>query len=185
MEKRYIGVTDEPLYMDGDFRTFLRQKQKKVPNADMVVASPMRRCVQTAKLLYPKAAPLLLSNFKECDFGLFEYKNYEELKNNPDYQKWLDSGGTIPFPGGEAHEDFLKRSRDTFDWMVMMLMEKKIDRAALIVHGGTIMSILSGFSPTKCDFYQWQVENGDGFRVMLDDEEWKQGKKRFREIQKL
>ena len=35
---------------------------------------------------------------KECDFGLFENKSYEELSDCPEYQAWIDSNGTLPFP---------------------------------------------------------------------------------------
>lgn len=38
-----------------------------------------------------------MADFRECDFGIFEGKNYEELKENRDYQRWLDSGGVLPF----------------------------------------------------------------------------------------
>ena len=46
--------------------------------------------------------------------------------------------------------------------------------AALVVHGGTIMSILSAYiSPEKSgggeNFYRWQVKNGEGFRVRIQE----------------
>ena len=57
--------------------------------------------------LAQKECPLL----KECDFGDFENKNYKELSGNPDYQAWIDSGGALPFPGGEDPEGFRNRCR--------------------------------------------------------------------------
>lgn len=39
--------------------------------------------------------------------GVLKEKNYEELKDDPGYQRWLDSNGTIPFPEGEGQETFL------------------------------------------------------------------------------
>ena len=60
--------------------------------------------------LVQKECPLL----KECDFGDFENKNYKELSGNPDYQAWIDSGGTLPFPGGEDSEAFRIRCREGF-----------------------------------------------------------------------
>ncbi len=58
------------------------------------------------------------------DFGQFEGKNYEELKDNPDYQKWIDSNGTLPFPGGEPREQFIRRSMEGFDWMMSDILIK-------------------------------------------------------------
>ena len=38
------------------------------------------------------------------NFGSFEGKTYFDLNGNEDYQRWIDSGGTLPFPGGESRE---------------------------------------------------------------------------------
>jgi broad specificity phosphatase PhoE len=84
------------------------REKLKTASVDTVVSSPMKRCVQTAEIYFPGQEPVIQEKLRESDFGLFENKNYEELKDEPEYQKWLDSGGTIPFPGGESHEAFLK-----------------------------------------------------------------------------
>ena len=39
----------------------------------------------------------------------FEYKNYEELKDDPLYQAWIDSNGQMLIPNGESGTDFRKR----------------------------------------------------------------------------
>lgn len=48
----------------------------------------------------------IIEELSECDFGEFENKNYKELSGNQDYQRWIDSNGTLPFPGGESREAF-------------------------------------------------------------------------------
>ena len=63
-----------------------------------MIVSPMKRCIQTAELIYPKNQITQEVLLKECDFGIFEGKTYEELKDREEYQAWLDSGGTIAFP---------------------------------------------------------------------------------------
>ena len=69
------------------------------------------------------------------------------------------------------------------------MLEQCIDdccrSAAFVVHGGTIMAILERFSGGGESFYHWQVENGGGYRMTVDEEEWKSGRKRLREIEKL
>lgn len=44
------------------------------------------------------------------DFGAFEGHNYQELSGDPAYQRWIDSGGTLPFPEGESREEFIRRN---------------------------------------------------------------------------
>lgn len=100
---KYIGSrTDEPLCEEG-----IRElKGKTYPQAQILFVSPMKRCIQTAELLYPGLEQRKIPLLQECDFGDFENKNYKELSGNPDYQAWIDSGGTLPFPGGEDSEEF-------------------------------------------------------------------------------
>ena len=111
--------------------------------------------------------------------------NYEELKDDPGYQRWLDSNGTIPFPEGEGQEAFLERTRLGFEQMMEHLMDLQCREAAFVVHGGTIMAVLSAFSQTGGDFYDWQVSNGSGYSAIAEEESWRQGKKQLTEIEKL
>ena len=76
--KRYIGRTDEPLSPAGRGEL----AGKAAPQADIVAVSPLRRCRESAQILYPHAAPLAVEGLRECDFGDFEGKNYLELAGN-------------------------------------------------------------------------------------------------------
>ena len=104
-EKRYIGRTDESLSQKG----IEEIKNRLYPGVDTVLVSPMKRCVETAKIIYPDSKYIICNDFRECDFGIFEGKNYDELKNDSDYQKWIDSMGTMAIPQGESHEQFKTR----------------------------------------------------------------------------
>lgn len=179
-EKRYIGVTDEPL----DLKEIVVRRQR-YPEVEVVVTSPMRRCRETAKLLYPEKKQIVCDAFRECDFGKFEGKNYEELKDDPYYKKWLDMAGTIPFPEGESHEAFCARCVQGMEETVEQLLAGGCRKAALVVHGGTIMAILSAFDAENRTFYSWQPKNGEGWRVVINEKEWKNGKKYFKEIDRI
>lgn len=43
---------------------------------------------------------------------------------------------------------------------------------AMVVHGGTIMAILSKWAMPHQDYFYWQVKNGCGYLVCLDTDEW-------------
>ena len=108
---RYIGTTDEELCEEG--REALKRlkagRDFAAARPDVVYASPLKRCVQTAEILFPEIPVKLVPDLRECDFGAFENKNYQELSGNAAYQAWIDSGGTLPFPGGESREAFQER----------------------------------------------------------------------------
>lgn len=120
LERRYIGCrTDEELCSDG-----INELQKYgYPDVDRVFASPMKRCLQTAGIIYPGKPVQLVDDFRECDFGEFEGYNYEELKDCPAYQAWLASGGELPFPGGESRKDFSARCVKAFAEVIRVLPE--------------------------------------------------------------
>lgn len=188
LQKRYIGRTDESLLEEEGLPVRAGRLKRRILKAgpvDKVAVSPMKRCRQSAALLFPEHEPLSCQDLRECDFGIFEGKNYTELQGSSAYQAWLDSGGTIPFPSGEGHEDFKRRCRRGFEEVLLQFCGAKARYGAIILHGGTIMAVMSGFDREKRGFYSWQAENGGGYIVTLDEMAWNQGKKIFREIERL
>ena len=178
---RYIGTTDEPLCQEGT--EFLHKMD--YPKVQAVYVSPLKRCVQTAEILFPGAEQVVCEQMRECDFGLFEGKNYRELTGNPKYQSWIDSGGTKAFPGGEDPMEFRKRCVCGFEQMMEKMIKGKRKKIAFVVHGGTIMSVMEAFDPEKKEFYHWQVKNGKGFHFQIEEEKWQQGKRQFEEIEEI
>ncbi len=142
--------------------------------------SPMRRCVETARLLYPHMSFHIIEELAECDFGDFENKNYQELSDNPDYQRWVDSGGTLPFPHGESREAFKWRSLSGFQRVVYFCLNHGARSAAVVTHGGNIMNIMEEYSYVRKEYYQWHVENGCGYVVEIEEDLWKSNREEFR-----
>lgn len=163
LEGRYIGWTDEPLSPAG----LESLKGRKYPQVREVYVSPLMRCRETADLLYAGLPVTVVEDFKECNFGAFERKNYEELKEDINYQRWLDSGGRQAFPGGEGREDFSARVIAAFDLLQKKWKDQGLSSAALVVHGGTIMAILERFAVPRKDFYDWQIKNGEAYTAEL------------------
>lgn len=157
LQKRYIGRTDEPLCPEG--RNSLTRRD--YPQCEVLVCSPMLRCIQTAQLLFPNQSFVTYDDLRECDFGGFEGKNYIELSGNSDYQKWIDSGGNMSFPGGESPQSFRERCISAFDLIVEKYSTSR--SVCLIVHGGTIMSILEKYAVPRSSYYDWHCENGRGY----------------------
>ena len=184
-KRQYIGSTDEDLSEQEVLNFKKKCKQASYPQVQQVIVSPMKRCIQTAELIYPKNQITQEVLLKECDFGIFEGKTCEELKDRAEYQAWLDSDGTIAFPDGKEPKEFRSRCVRGMRRQVNRLCKENVESAAFVVHGGTIMAVLEQLAEDQKDFYHWQVENGGGYRMLVDEEEWKSGVHRFYEIQKL
>lgn len=163
-KQRYIGRTDESLSEKGKAMLYTRKEYNIYPEAELVFVSPMRRCVETADILYPNIRQIVIEQWKECDFGEFENKNYQELSGNKNYQKWILSNGMLPFPGGESREEFQKRCM--YGWASAEKLLKgytELSRIACIVHGGTIMAVLEKCAVLHRSYYSWQVQNNCGY----------------------
>ena len=181
-ENRYLGKTDESLSLEG-IEALRQEKAEKIyPEIDYLFASPMKRCIETADILYPGKDPILVPQWKEMDFGLFEGKNYQELNGDKQYQAWIDSGGTLPFPQGESRACITQRCSQG--------MYESVDRyrefftggvkIGCVVHGGTIMALLSIFYGGE--YFDYQVKNGRGYCCMLS---LQNGRIYFTELRKL
>lgn len=179
--QRYIGVTDEPLCEEG--RELLEKFTYPKPQA--VFVSPLKRCLETAAILFGDPKVRIIDQLAECDFGEFENKNYQELDGNEHYQSWIDSGGLLPFPGGESREEFKRRNVTGFQKAVNGCLRNGISLAALVVHGGTIMNVMEEYADEDRSFYDWHVQNGKGYEVEIDPELWKKGRKFLHVIREL
>lgn len=173
--KRYIGITDESLSMTG----IEKLSMKSYEMMDKLYVSPMKRCIETAKVLFGEQEYTITPELSECNFGSFENKNYIELAGNKEYQAWIDSNGTLPFPNGESRESFRNRTILGFEAILSECIQNKIDSVSIVVHGGSIMNIMEKFSEDIKNFYDWHVGNGDGYQILIDQEEWIKGNKTF------
>jgi len=174
LDKRYIGSTDETLSPSG---VALARRMHGIYDRreTLVYTSPLKRCVETAQILFPSVPAQIVSDFRECDFGSFENKNYEELKDNQVYQAWLKtSGNNMSFPEGEGAGDFSCRVRAAFSDLAGELIASGAPSAALVLHGGTVMAILSGFDVSGRDFWHWRAPNCGGYEAELDVKQWSQ-----------
>lgn len=162
IERRYIGCgTDEPLLEEEKKRL----RQKGYPIAERVFVSPMLRCIETAEEIYPDSEITVVPDLRECDFGAFENHTYEELKDCPEYQAWLDSGGELAFPDGESRSSFSMRCVQAFENAIAGLEDGCY---AFVVHGGTIMAIMEKYAVPKGEYYTFQEGNGNGYILNSD-----------------
>lgn len=171
LEKRYVGKTDEGLCQEGiqelqeKFSIYSMAGLTAMPGA-VIYASPLKRCMETAALLFPGSHIQAHPGLRECDFGEFEYKNYLELTGNKNYQSWIDSGGNSDFPGGEKTGNFKARCRKAYEEIILAAGNSPL---VLVVHGGTIMSILEKYSKEQKGYYSWQIGCGEGYLCELTE----------------
>ena len=59
-ERRYLGKTDESLSEEGIEILESYKMQKLYPDVEYLFTSPMKRCTETAKIIYPTLCPVVI-----------------------------------------------------------------------------------------------------------------------------
>ncbi len=168
-EKRlYCGATDLPLSENGraELLTVKRRGILPAPDGFRAVTSGMKRCEETLMLLYGPLPHEQLPGLREMNFGAFEMRSYEELKDTPDYQAWISGDNEQNLtPGGESGAQMAARVKKTFD----ALLADRQD-LLLVAHGGVIALILSWLFPEiPKNRYEWQPQPGGAVLCTLPE----------------
>jgi alpha-ribazole phosphatase len=178
MNAQYIGVKDVPVCDNGIKELQELRKNCKYPVVQKIFSSPLTRCIQTAKIIYPEMTPIIVENLKEMNFGDWEGKTVKELQNTSEYANWLENSGALKSPPkGESSEEFGQRIFNAFEKVVEDLILADIESIAIFSHGGVIMSLLTRYSARSRPQIEWMVKNGCGFSAQIEIPLWEQSKK--------
>lgn len=160
----YCGSTDISLSEGGRAELLEKKKTTAYPNITgyRILTSGMKRCEETLSILYGNIPHKTNASFCEMDFGAFERRSYEEMKNDPDYIAWIsgDNEANIT-PGGEGGNIMTARVIDGLH----RLIEDGRD-TLLVTHGGVIAAIMAYLFPEDGkNRYEWQPKPGGGYVI--------------------
>lgn len=172
LEGRYIGRTESPLAASSITQLMELKKTYKYPKAEAFYAGPSTRCVDTLRLLYPWADPEVILELAECDFGDWENKTAEELKNAPGFAEWLQNGGQTAPPGGESGLVVAQRVCAGFEMLIQNLIARGKTSAVLVTHAGALTTILSAYGLPQAKPYDWMCAPGCGYALRITPSLW-------------
>ena len=167
----YCGSTDLPLSEAG--RTALMERRRTINYPDItamrVLTSGMKRCEETLAILYGNVTHEALSGFREMDFGAFEMRSYEQMKEDPAYLTWItgDNEANVT-PGGESGNIMTARVLASLETLIGAGQD-----TLLVTHGGVIAAIMAHLFPKEGkNRYEWQPSPGGGYTVDLAKKEY-------------
>ena len=169
---RYIGTTDLPLSSAGAQELFDKLEKLDYPNPQKVYISPLKRCKQTASIIYPNCYTVELPELRELDLGKFENKKAEELMDTPEYKQYIKGGLDNPPPGGESAREMVNRCYEAIKIIISDMMYEGLTSAAVVTHGGIIMNMLSCFGVPKRRPMDYACDFGEGFEVIVTASMW-------------
>lgn len=161
---RYCGSTDLPL--DETALAAFREQRLQYPDPTgyRVLTSGMLRTEQTLREIYGDLPHEVASAFREIDFGAFENKSYDDLKNDPAYQAWLTGDNEQNVcPGGESGAQMAQR--------VLAAWNSLTDDTLLVAHGGVIACLMAYLFPDEPKSrYQWQPAPFGGYAITFTEQ---------------
>ena len=178
-EGKYIGQTDVEPTKEGLAQIKnLMDENEGYPYADVVISSPLKRCTETAKLIYPEKEPVIMQDLIEYDFGDFEGMTADELKDLDTFKDWISGvHHEEPVPFGESQKEFNDRICKCFIRIIEGIIKSGTRSTAIITHGGVIMSLMAAFAIPEAPMHEWLTPNGCGYTLRIDPSVWRMGQK--------
>lgn len=165
-QRLYCGFSDIELSEKGIASLYKIKDENIYTDFDLYITSGMKRTNQTIKILFDKPY-IENSDFKEINFGDFELKSYEQLKNNESYLTWIENVEENKIPNGESKKDFKKRVLNSFE----NIYNNEFKNIVIVCHNGVIATIMQELFPLEKDknFYSWGIKNGEGYSIIFKD----------------
>jgi len=167
----YCGSTDIGLSEKGRSELDAVKEGKEFPDITgmRVLTSGKKRCEETLTALFGEVPHEADPDFSEMDFGAFEMRSYEEMKEDPQYIEWIsgDNEANIA-PGGESGN--LMRER-AVRGLARIIGDGR--DTLLVTHGGVIAALMDHLFPAENrNRYEWQPACGEGYLVDLKECRW-------------
>lgn len=164
-EGRFVGKIDVPVSETGRETA---QALKPFENIKRIYVSPMKRTMETAEILFPGSELIPRKEFAEMDFGIFEGKKFEDMANEPAYERWMDKVGLEACPGGEEPDDFSNRTGEGLMDVIREAMEDGSEHVYVVTHGGVIMSLMYRLTKSQDSLYDFMPDNCGGYTFEID-----------------
>lgn len=177
LNAQYIGHTDLPLTTDSISSLKSIKAHQHYPKVDAVFSSPLKRCRDSAKIMFPENNILVIDDFIEYNFGEFEGLTAEQLKDNEDFKNWLHGDAYASTPFGESNARFAQRICAAFEKVVDGCIKTGTGSFAIVGHAGVLMTILSCYGLPEAPMAHWQMDAGYGYKLRITPSLWMQAKK--------
>jgi broad specificity phosphatase PhoE len=136
---RFHGSGDVPLSDHG--RAQMRELARRLHGEvfDLVVASPLRRAWEGARIVSGGAPVCLEHDFREIHFGRWEGMTADEIEAVDPilYHEWQAGVAGFEYPGGELRADFRKRVLRG----LARLEQSGVATALVVIHKGVIRTL--------------------------------------------
>lgn len=156
----YYGASDIPALPES--LAELHENANRYPTAPRYYTSGLLRTEQTLRALYGDVPHTALPGLQEMNFGDFEMRGYNELKDDPAFQRWAADSEHNPCPNGESAPQTMARNRAAMEQVL-----SAGEDAVCVIHGGVTSGLMMHwFGGTR---YDYLLAPGEGYQVSFNE----------------
>ena len=165
--------TDVSLRDEGVDRLVKLKERFEYPKIEKLYVSPLKRCMETARILFPDTEYSIVTDLREINFGVLEGKSYVELlKEDPEFVKYMDPNENYTPEGGESGQQLGIRALSALNEILQDMMKNGIHEARAVTHGMLMAILLTIVAFPRKDTMEWMSDNGCGFTVTTTPSMW-------------
>ncbi len=182
MNHWYYGWADLHVVKEGYDTLDIYKKEgayPEIPADARFYVTTLVRTKETLHHLFGDVPYEEIEEMKEINFGDWECKTFEELKELPGAEEWINDGtGTFCFPGGESMMGYMDRIKRGNEILVgkhrMTELAHRHDGgdavSVMVCHGGAISATMMNWFPgLRENFWLWTPMSGLGYQVFFED----------------
>ncbi len=173
----YFGHMDPPLNETG--RSQLENTRRlllgREGNIDAVFSSDLKRCTESMDILEidKNIEKKLEKDLREINFGVFEGKTYEEIKEEfPEEVKNMQKDWkNFKSEKGESLQEVMERTVRRLDEIISSYKDKKI---VIVTHAGVIQTLVSYYLSGNLDnYWKFKINNGSLTKMIVTADGYK------------
>lgn len=163
-EGKYGGFLDTEISEEGINEIKRIEKYLRNIEFDAVYASPLKRAVQSARILVNDFT--IDDRLREMNFGIFEGLSYKEtVERYPKESRcWGEDYINYCIPDGESMKQVYGRTLDFLN-----SLDKSMKRILVVTHGGIIGCALSSVFAGCGDFFKFKIAHGTASIICVSD----------------
>lgn len=168
--RTFSGVTDVELSDEGrasleKAKTFFNDKE-----ISKIYVSPLKRCKDTAKIIFGKHEFIIDEGLKELNFGDWEDVNFKKvIEAYPDqWEDYMENWREFTFPNGDNIKEYQKKAAQEIK---RILDNHDGSDFAIVSHNGFLKAVMSYILTGDIEFaFNLSVQNAAISQIVVDDD---------------
>ena len=164
-EERFSGRIDCPPHPDSIAQLREKARLGQYPKADAVFSSPLARCLDSARTIYPDLEIIVSERLSAFDYGVFSGSSYSDIVAHEQFADWAKSDHLRAFPQGESPHAFIGRCGEAMHTIIAHARQKELQRVSVITHQAVISAILQRYCIPYCLYRDYKLDYGAGISL--------------------